>query len=81
MPSSCTVDAVRAYFANGTLPRPGTICPIDFQPFGNPKQAVSGARALSAEKHARLAELFAEVRSGVQEHGPVSDVASKFSFF
>ncbi|KAK7040311.1 hypothetical protein VNI00_009779 [Paramarasmius palmivorus] len=27
-PSICTANAVRTYFINGTLPEPGTICPI-----------------------------------------------------
>ncbi|ESK91339.1 alpha beta hydrolase fold family [Moniliophthora roreri MCA 2997] len=32
-PSLCTANAVRAYFVNGTLPEPGTVCPIDGNPF------------------------------------------------
>ncbi|ESK91323.1 alpha beta hydrolase fold family [Moniliophthora roreri MCA 2997] len=32
-PSLCTANVVRAYFVNGTLPKPGTVCPIDGNPF------------------------------------------------
>ena len=71
MPSSCTTAAVRAYFANGTLPKPGTICPLDFQPFDN---AVSEGQALLLQDNVRLAMLFAELRGGVLERGPVSDI-------
>jgi hypothetical protein len=33
--SECTALTVRAYFQNGTLPRPGTICGIESTLFGN----------------------------------------------
>uniref|UniRef100_A0A0W0FNU6 Peptidase S33 tripeptidyl aminopeptidase-like C-terminal domain-containing protein n=1 Tax=Moniliophthora roreri TaxID=221103 RepID=A0A0W0FNU6_MONRR len=32
-PSLCTANAIRAYFVNGTLPEPGTVCPIEGNPF------------------------------------------------
>ncbi|ESK91337.1 alpha beta hydrolase fold family [Moniliophthora roreri MCA 2997] len=32
-PSLCTANVIRAYFVNGTLPEPGTVCPIDASPF------------------------------------------------
>ncbi|KAL0564779.1 hypothetical protein V5O48_017258, partial [Marasmius crinis-equi] len=32
-PSACTVQAVREYFVNGTLPKEGTVCPMDGSPF------------------------------------------------
>ncbi|KAK7466250.1 hypothetical protein VKT23_004978 [Stygiomarasmius scandens] len=35
-PSPCTQMYVRAYFQNGTLPTPGTICPIIGTPFAQP---------------------------------------------
>ncbi|RAL01110.1 alpha/beta hydrolase [Aspergillus ibericus CBS 121593] len=35
MPSLCTAKAVRAYFANGTLPAEGTICQTDVPLFTN----------------------------------------------
>ncbi|KAH9927997.1 TAP-like protein-domain-containing protein [Epithele typhae] len=41
--SSCTVGYLRAFFANGTLPAAGTVCPIDDQdlfPAAPPKGAV-----------------------------------------
>ncbi|KAI0105366.1 alpha/beta-hydrolase [Hypoxylon sp. NC0597] len=31
--SVCTARYIRAYFQNGTLPKPGTICEPDYQPF------------------------------------------------
>ncbi|KAI9056406.1 hypothetical protein FKP32DRAFT_1586161 [Trametes sanguinea] len=33
LPSVCKAAAVRAYFANGTLPAVGTVCPVDASPF------------------------------------------------
>ncbi|KAK7047751.1 hypothetical protein VNI00_006079 [Paramarasmius palmivorus] len=35
-PSICTARAVRSYFVNGTLPEPGTVCPIIGTPFKDP---------------------------------------------
>ncbi|KAF7301068.1 Abhydrolase-4 domain-containing protein [Mycena indigotica] len=35
-PSICTQKAVRAYFVDGELPKGGTICPVDSQPFDKP---------------------------------------------
>jgi hypothetical protein len=32
-PSLCTTKYVRQYFADGTLPKPGTICEADLGPF------------------------------------------------
>lgn len=32
--SRCTIDAVRAYFADGTLPAPNTVCEIEDVEFG-----------------------------------------------
>ena len=34
-PSLCTVKAIRAYFRNGTLPEPGTVCDIQGEIFGD----------------------------------------------
>uniref|UniRef100_A0A0W0EVX2 Peptidase S33 tripeptidyl aminopeptidase-like C-terminal domain-containing protein n=2 Tax=Moniliophthora roreri TaxID=221103 RepID=A0A0W0EVX2_MONRR len=34
-PSLCTANVIRGYFVNGTLPEPGTVCPIDASPFSN----------------------------------------------
>ena len=31
--TACTAKAIRAYFVDGTLPEPGTICQPDFQIF------------------------------------------------
>ena len=32
-PSSCTINAIGAYFANGTLPEHGTVCEPDMPMF------------------------------------------------
>uniref|UniRef100_A0A0W0G9H3 Uncharacterized protein n=1 Tax=Moniliophthora roreri TaxID=221103 RepID=A0A0W0G9H3_MONRR len=32
-PSVCTYNIIREYFVNGTLPEPGTVCPIEGSPF------------------------------------------------
>lgn len=34
-PSRCTARAIQAYFQDGTLPVPGTVCEADFVPFEN----------------------------------------------
>lgn len=34
--STCTALAIHAYFANGTLPAPGTICQTDTKIFDSP---------------------------------------------
>ncbi|KAJ7663541.1 Alpha/Beta hydrolase protein [Mycena rosella] len=44
-PSLCTAGYFRAYFQNGTLPPPGTVCPVDVALFGAPP----GASAKRAE--------------------------------
>lgn len=31
--SKCRDNATLAFFANGTLPEPGTVCPLDKAPF------------------------------------------------
>ncbi|KAK1216244.1 hypothetical protein PQX77_021118 [Marasmius sp. AFHP31] len=36
--SACTFQVVAAYFANGTLPEEGTVCPIDQELFPKPGQ-------------------------------------------
>ncbi|KAI9932366.1 hypothetical protein MW887_009879 [Aspergillus wentii] len=33
--SVCTGKAIQAYFTNGTLPRPGTVCETSYPPFAN----------------------------------------------
>jgi hypothetical protein len=37
-PSACTARVVHAYFANGTLPEPGTQCEQDYQFFEKPSR-------------------------------------------
>ncbi|KAK1234091.1 hypothetical protein PQX77_002710 [Marasmius sp. AFHP31] len=42
-PSACTAKAIREYFINGTLPKEGTVCPMDGSPFDDPKKQASGS--------------------------------------
>lgn len=39
LPSVCSLRATAAYFVNGTLPEPGTICTVDATPYGNTTEA------------------------------------------
>jgi len=46
-PSLCTQKHIRAYFFDGALPPPGTVCPVDAQPFpANDAQPDAGAQAV-----------------------------------
>jgi hypothetical protein len=58
--SVCTTLAVRAYFQNGTLPRPGTVCGIDSVLFGN------GTTAGVSRRDEGLVSALAAVREGVK---------------
>ncbi|KAJ7083878.1 alpha/beta-hydrolase [Mycena epipterygia] len=50
-PSLCTIGYFRQYFKNGTLPKPGTVCPVDATLFGAPTNSTPIRRAaLSAEE-------------------------------
>ncbi|KAJ7474199.1 TAP-like protein-domain-containing protein [Mycena latifolia] len=52
-PSLCTSTYFRAYFQNGTLPPPGTVCPVDATLFGaapNTKRDEEDATVLAALK-------------------------------
>ncbi|THV00208.1 hypothetical protein K435DRAFT_776675 [Dendrothele bispora CBS 962.96] len=40
--SNCTLQHLAAYFANGTLPEEGTICPANIPPFGGVNNTTSG---------------------------------------
>jgi hypothetical protein len=42
MPSNCTAEVLRAYFADGTLPPTGTVCKTTYPPFpGNITETLS----------------------------------------
>ncbi|KAI0701848.1 TAP-like protein-domain-containing protein [Cytidiella melzeri] len=56
MQSQCSGDVLRAYFADGTLPTPDTVCKTDSLPFDDDDSSSS----LSAEK--KLSSVFAEAR-------------------
>ncbi|KAI0083783.1 hypothetical protein BDY19DRAFT_998260 [Irpex rosettiformis] len=59
MPSSCSASILRAYFANGTIPPPGTVCETDFPPFSNPNTSLTSD--LDVKK--TLGELLADFRA------------------
>ena len=37
-PSLCTTKYIRQYFADGILPKPGTVCEVDLGPFDSVKE-------------------------------------------
>ncbi|GJE93494.1 alpha/beta hydrolase [Phanerochaete sordida] len=64
LPSACTNNATRAFFADGTLPKPGTHCATDYPPF-----SVDAVRALDVDAgrldaQARLGVILDRVRKG-----------------
>ncbi|KAF7340398.1 AB hydrolase-1 domain-containing protein [Mycena venus] len=59
-PSICTSTYFRQYFQNGTLPEPGTVCPVEATLFGTPTNSTASRRdALSANEEKLLAALKA----------------------
>ncbi|KAJ7290748.1 Alpha/Beta hydrolase protein [Mycena rebaudengoi] len=57
-PSLCTLDYFRQYLENGTLPEPGTVCPVEATLFGVPGNSTAIRRAtLSTEDEQALAAL------------------------
>ncbi|KAJ7751892.1 Alpha/Beta hydrolase protein [Mycena maculata] len=57
-PSICTSTYFRQYFQNGSLPAPGTVCPVEASLFGAPANSTASRRAaLSAEEEEVLAAL------------------------
>ena len=51
LPSLCTTKAMRAFFADGTLPEEGTICSVDASPF-----PLNGTAQEYSEEDAKLLE-------------------------
>ncbi|KAJ7083873.1 Alpha/Beta hydrolase protein [Mycena epipterygia] len=58
-PSLCTAGYFRQYFQNGTLPPPGTVCPVEAALFPAPPNSTAATRrsALSAEDEGLLTAL------------------------
>ncbi|KAK7008049.1 AB hydrolase-1 domain-containing protein [Favolaschia claudopus] len=56
-PSLCTSNYFRQYFRNGTLPEPGTVCPVDAQLFAPPPSGPSRRDTLSEGDKEMLAAL------------------------
>ncbi|KAJ6568866.1 TAP-like protein-domain-containing protein [Mycena capillaripes] len=44
--STCTYGHFRAYFLNGTLPAPGTVCPVDMELFPSTSGSIASKRGL-----------------------------------
>ncbi|THG99485.1 hypothetical protein EW026_g2874 [Hermanssonia centrifuga] len=65
VPSYCTNSHLRAYFSNGTLPEPGTICPTDFPPFPEPRHlALQDDHAYDLFVQHVVGEALARARKG-----------------
>ncbi|KAF7368484.1 AB hydrolase-1 domain-containing protein [Mycena venus] len=59
-PSLCTLGYLRQYLENGTLPEPGTVCPVEAMLFGVPGNLTASRRAaLRTEDEQALAALKA----------------------
>lgn len=54
-PSTCTVQHVRDYFFNGTLPAEGVVCPVDSPIFSAQKPSTLEARQVEGEDQIRQA--------------------------
>ena len=66
MPSTCTVEAMRAFFADGTLPAPGTVCKTDYLPFEEPQFTDGAEMRMSADMRV-LSRLMSKVRKGLRD--------------
>jgi hypothetical protein len=70
-PSLCTSKYFRAYFQNGTLPEPGTVCPVEATLFGAPPAtkretlSVADKETLDALKFIGLAVLPITTAGGI----------------
>lgn len=69
LPSSCTLNATRSYFADGTLPAEGTVCKTDFPPFSDPEELASafasGEEGQRLEAQAQLEQILPLARRGL----------------
>ncbi|KAJ6569125.1 TAP-like protein-domain-containing protein [Mycena capillaripes] len=61
-PSLCTFGYFRAYFINGTLPAPGTVCPVNAELFQSSSNATS-RRSLGSVEEKRLLDAGREIGS------------------
>lgn len=65
LPSLCTINVTRSFFADGTLPPPGTVCPIDHPPFSEELNLDDAADFMAAGATAEEAGwLVAQVKLG-----------------
>jgi hypothetical protein len=62
-PSLCTYGHFRAYFVNGTLPAPGTVCPVDVELFPSASGNVASKRRLPSIDEKGLLDAGREISS------------------
>ncbi|KAF8994597.1 TAP-like protein-domain-containing protein [Cyathus striatus] len=58
-PSVCTQKYIREYFLNGTLPKAGTVCPVDEEIFSSARSSIYES------SQARLTEGLSELDNGI----------------
>ncbi|KAJ7328237.1 TAP-like protein-domain-containing protein [Mycena albidolilacea] len=68
-PSLCTYGHFRAYFMNGTLPAPGTVCPVDAELFPSASGNITSRRLPSVEEK-RLLDAGREISSVLRRAVP-----------
>ncbi|KAI5918439.1 alpha/beta-hydrolase [Camillea tinctor] len=56
--STCTAGHIHAYFQNGTLPGPSTICEPDEMPFGERSESITGTLTVAVRRLARSTRIF-----------------------
>ncbi|KAF7350180.1 AB hydrolase-1 domain-containing protein [Mycena venus] len=62
-PSSCTYGHFRAYFLNGTLPAPGTVCSVDAELFPSASGNVTSKRRLPSVEEQGLLDAGRDISS------------------
>ncbi|KAJ6473851.1 TAP-like protein-domain-containing protein [Mycena sanguinolenta] len=69
-PSSCTYGYFRAYFVNGTLPVPGTVCPVDAELFPSASDNATSKKRLPSVDEKRLLDAGREISSVIRRVVP-----------
>ncbi|KAJ6492311.1 TAP-like protein-domain-containing protein [Mycena sanguinolenta] len=69
-PSSCTYGYFRAYFVNGTLPAPGTVCPVDAELFPSASGNSTSKRRLPSGEEKGLLDAGREIGSVIRRVVP-----------
>ncbi|KAJ7083877.1 Alpha/Beta hydrolase protein [Mycena epipterygia] len=66
VPSLCTIGYFRQYFQNGTLPAPGTVCPVDATLFGAPANSTAIRRAALSAEEEEILDAWKIIADGVR---------------